>query len=169
MQALYTMLFKDYLDRGGTIPPQIDNFKPFTLGGLNLNMKDLFIERNELKEIGAETEALFYHLMNDTINEALIKYNNKIEMYIDKFNILMERTVEENGSSKNANYLNPINSNTNGDNAPKINDLSTSEYKATKTFGYFKSNPEILKEVLMLEDIYNDALAFMDRCFLGII
>ena len=96
-------------------------FPNFVFGeNLNISMLDLFLDKYDIREIGAETEELFLHYWREKTSELLIKYVPKIEMWLNNFNSLFEFKVEldledkENNStgSQNTYYLNPVNANT---------------------------------------------------------
>lgn len=87
---------------------------------IDLNVIDLFIEKFDIREIGAETEELFFHFWREKTNEILINYVPKIKMWIDNFNDLFKFTVKleivENQNFSNGSqdtyYYNPITANT---------------------------------------------------------
>ena len=99
----------------------MDKFPDFVFGeNLTLSMKDLFIKKYDIREIGAETEELFMHYWREHTQKLLIKYVPKIKMWIDNFKDLFKFTVKldldwdekySNGS-QNTYYLNPISANT---------------------------------------------------------
>ena len=99
----------------------MDKFPNFVFGeNLNLSMKQLFLDKYDIREIGAETEELFMHYWKEHTQRLLIKYVPKIKMWIDNFKDLFKFTVKldldwdekySNGS-QNTYYLNPITANT---------------------------------------------------------
>lgn len=133
MKALYTEVFSDFLARNESstewqaIITKFGKFPAFTLQSLNFSFYDLFKEKYDIREIGAETDALFYHHINDTLNETLIAYVPKIALYLANFSKLMDRkllleqhyvdtrvmdrTIEdtETGDESKSTYLNPVN------------------------------------------------------------
>lgn len=121
-------------------------FPNFKFGeNLDISMLDLFLQKYDIREIGAETEELFLHYWRDTTNELLIKYLPKIEMWLDNFNSLFEFKVEleledkENNStgSQNTYYLNPVNATT-GVQKTTIQNPTTGETTTTFTGGNLK-------------------------------
>ena len=56
----------------------------------NLNMLNLFIEKYDIREIGAETEELFLHFWKEKTNELIVKYKPKLDMWIAHFNDLFK-------------------------------------------------------------------------------
>ena len=99
MKALYTEVFSDFLERNEdstewqAIVTKFGKFPAFNLQSLNFNFYDLFKEKYDIREIGAETDALFYHHINDTLNETLIAYVPKIALYLANFSKLMDRKL----------------------------------------------------------------------------
>lgn len=95
----------------------MDKFPNFVFGeNLNLSMKQLFLDKYDIREIGAETEELFMHYWKEHTQRLLIKYVPKIKMWLDNFNDLFKFTVKldldwdekySNGS-QNTYYLNPV-------------------------------------------------------------
>lgn len=99
----------------------MNKFPNFVFGTeINLSMKDLFIKKYDIREIGAETEELFLHYWREKTNELLIKYVPKIKMWLDNFNDLFKFTVkltiedtqEFSNGTQNTYYLNPVSANT---------------------------------------------------------
>ena len=99
----------------------LDKFPDFVFGeDIELSFKELFIEKYDIREIGAETEELFMHYWREKTNEIIIKYVPKIQMWLDNFNDLFKFTVKleiDDTSSfaegtQNTYYLNPITKNT---------------------------------------------------------
>jgi len=99
----------------------MSKFPNFVFGtDINLSMKDLFIEKYDIREIGAETETLFLHYWREKTNELLIKYVPKIKMWLDNFNDLfkftvkldLEDTKKYSDGRQNTYYLNPISAST---------------------------------------------------------
>lgn len=164
MQAQVTKFYYQWLDDGGVVPPLITKFPALKLGNTIINMSDLFYVRNKYKEIGAETDELFAENFRNVVNEALILYYDKIENQINNMQKLMERTVKENFERNNELYLNPININ-----EPQLDSYTKDHGYNEKVYGFFKSNPEIMKSINELEIMYMSALEYMDKIFLGVL
>ena len=101
-----------------------------------LDFETLFMEKYDIREIGAETEELFIHFWKERANELLIKYKYKIDIWAENFdklfdfkitlNITKNKTIEKDGTNvlaqtgsegntrtlntetNNTYYLNPI-------------------------------------------------------------
>lgn len=56
-------------------------------------MKELFMDKYDIREIGAETEELFMHYWKEKTNSLLIEYTPKIQMWLDNFKDLFKFTV----------------------------------------------------------------------------
>ena len=132
MKALYTETFSDFLDRNEdsevwqAIIQKFAKFPAFNLQALNFDMYSLFRHKYDIREIGAETESLFTHFIEEKLNESLIEYAPKINLYISNFTKLMDRKLTlteshtdervldrtvadtEAGDETKSNYLNPI-------------------------------------------------------------
>lgn len=130
MESLYTETLEDLLENLGygtenenpfltSCLEKMDLFPSFVFGeDINLSMKDLFLEKYDIREIGAETETLFLHFWNERTNELLIEYVPKIDMWLNHFNDLFKFTVQlelsEESSKTNAvsgNYSDTANRN----------------------------------------------------------
>lgn len=210
MIALYTEVFKDYLEKHDveghffhdTIKPKFDKFPNYTLGDLDFSFYNMFIEKYDLYEIGCETEQLFEHYLNEKLNELIVEFIPKINTYIANFETLLSRKVRLdfennlvetpegkeifNRETKNDNYLNPIyplidgeqeNVLSNNDKSQSIDERTFDNRKTTsaatgyreQAYSYFKTNPDMLNEVMELKNIYNEAINKFERCFMVIV
>lgn len=169
-----TVTLEDYLSRGYTLPSNIDKFIKLNITGEEINIKDLFLKRNKYKDIGSEVEELFKHNLEVAIDEALVIFNPRLKLLQDNFSKLMERTVEEETNSEttsnrnNEMYYNPINTNSSKLTSKDTIDASGNYHEVkTKSFGFFKSNAEILKKAMEIDDVVSSILKYLDRCFIG--
>ena len=132
IDALYTETLEELLENKGygtasqdAVLTEILNlmakFPKFVFGtDIELNFTNLFIEKYDIREIGAETENLFLHFWRETTNRLIIKYVPKIKMWLDNFNDLFKFKVtldiEENqkfsNGSQDTYYLNPVSATT---------------------------------------------------------
>ncbi len=146
---------------------------------LNFSMINLFLDKFDIREIGAETEELFLHYWKETTNELLIKYVPKIQMWLKNFNDLFKFTVQltathtDNSSNDNLYYLNPVS--TTGTNL-KVQDKTTNTENRTITNTrdvlqsvWGKTRADIMEKILNLKDIYNDCLNEFETLFMGVI
>lgn len=173
--AHYTMTLQEYLDSGYTLPDNIKEFYELNYAGNKKTVEDLFLLRCKYKEIGCETQELFKHELEVVIDEALIKYNMKLKLYIDNYNTLMSRTVKETRSGYNSvdstseDYLNPANLN-----AEKLQGKVKSKGGNTyhedfeKGYSYLKSNPELLNTAMQIESFLLEILRYLDKAFIGL-
>lgn len=169
-----TVTLEDYLNRGYDIPINIEKFIKLNITGEEIDIKTLFIKRNLYKDIGSEVEELFKHNLEVAIDEALVIFNPRLKLLQDNFSKLMDRTVQEevNGETSadrnNEVYYNPINAN-----SSKLTNRDTSASSGsyheikTRSFGYFKSNGEVLKNAMDIDDTVSSILKYLDRCFIG--
>lgn len=181
MLAQYTETLSEYIDNGGELfEEKFALFPVIEIGDTEFNIKDLFIERYDLREIGAETEQLFAHYLNETLSDIIIEYVPKIEMFVANFNKLMDRKVTLSKSltrqtgelGDNKYYLNPVNADSTG----KLQNFDTYGSNVTEgvtetndvAYSWFKTNPEILKQVMELKNIYITALDSFEKLFLGV-
>ena len=131
MTELYTETLETFLKnkRFGTASQDVAltevlnlmaKFPKFVFGDLELSFTKLFIEKYDIREIGAETEELFLHFWRETTNRLLIKYVPKIQMWLDNFtelfkfkvNLTTEENVGYSNGTQDTYYLNPVTANT---------------------------------------------------------
>ena len=189
--ALYTETLSELLQNKGygtesqdsaltEILSLMDKFPTFEFGDdISLDMKDLFIDKYDIREIGSETEELFLHFWKETCNELIIKYVPKIDMWIKHFNELFIFTVQltashtESNSNDNLYYLNPVSST--GTNL-KVQDKSTNNESITYTHTrdvlqsvWGKTRAKLLEQIFELRDVYNECLKEFESLFMGVI
>lgn len=169
MITLFTETFNDFLARNENstewqkIVDKINMFPHFTLGELDFDMYTLIKEKFGIREIGDETESIFVFEFNEKLNELLIAYKPKIEMYIANFANVLERKLSLHSSGDTGNYLYPI--------ATQNGKLATNvDFKQDKETALFiiKSNAEILEQAMNLKNIYLDCLQGFEVCFMTI-
>lgn len=169
MQALYTETFETFLQRQGQSPQwqaieqKLAQFPAFTLGDLNLSMYDLIKEKYLIFEIGSETENIFFFEFRDKVNELLVKYVPKLNLYIENFGKMLERKINLAQDGDTTNYLYPI-STVGGKPATNVRFNGNKE----QALMIFKSNGELLAQAMDIQDIYLDCLAEFARCFMTI-
>lgn len=149
------------------IKAKFDKFPSFSLYELNLNMWDMFVEDNGIREIGAESEYLFKRYLNRLTDSLLIKYVPKISVFVDNFNEMFSRKIQLKDSGKNTYFLNPMQDN--DENKIVMQDVNKVESTREQALIMFKSNPELLKQILELEDVYNACLEEFSKLFMGIL
>lgn len=176
MIALYTETLSDFINN---IPPEnsewwgqildkfdrFPSFKIFTSTPQYIDLYDLFIEKYDIREIGAESEDLFYHFLTEKLNELYLKYASKIQLYIDNFNTLAERKQVLVRNDENTYYVNPVIPNDN----PVLN--STAKYKTDRDtlLPLFNvTNSDLLRQAMEIKDIYLDCLNEFEPCFMGV-
>ena len=83
--ALYTETLAQFLERNESSSPwqaiitRFAQMPTFNVGGeFDRTFYQLFVEKYDIREIGSETESMFYHFINETLSEILIKYRPKI-------------------------------------------------------------------------------------------
>ena len=170
--SLYTETLADFLERNESssqwqaIKNRLTNLLPvFNVGGVfDRNFYELFVEKYDIREIGAETESLFYHYLNETISEVIIKYRPKITQFVDNFNNLFKRSVSLEYHDDNKYYLNPANTQ-----ADKLNNRTKYDGSKDQSFAFLTSNARLMKEIMDLQDIYYAALEEFEKCFMGVL
>ena len=161
----------------------MDKFPAFVFGeDINFNLKTLFIQKYDIREIGSPTEELFMHFWREKTNELIMKYAPKMQKWLDNFDDLFEFTVKlerddtENISNNNQNtyYLNPITGTTTN---LKVQDVDKAENQRAVAFHserdvlqsvWGKTRADIMEKILNLKDIFNDCLAEYETIFMGV-
>ena len=159
-------------------------FPAFVFGeDIELEMEALFIQKYDIREIGAETEELFLHHWREKTNELLMKYAPKMKKWLDNFDDLFKFTVrlsrDDSEGIMNANentyYLNPTNQTT-----PhlKVQDVDKTENMKEREFHserdvlqsvWGKTRADIMEKILNLKDIFNDCLDEYETIFMAVI
>lgn len=149
---------------------------------INFSMKDLFMKKYDIREIGAETEELFLHFWREKTNELLMKYAPKMQKWLENFDDLFKFTVKleldtrENSSNNNQNtyYLNPANGTITN---LKVQDVDKSEGGNSRGLHterdvlqsvWGKTRADIMEKILNLKDIFNDCLQEFETIFMGV-
>lgn len=163
-----TITLKEYLDiKADLLPDIIKSFPVFKQGSVSLGFEDMFMKRNLWKEIGCETVEMFTYYLDKVLTECYTIYAPKMQTYIDNYKKLMKRKVKENYEDIDTDYVNPIT-------AQKTENLVTATVTKNKGYrqrmlSFRKDNTEMLKSVLSLKGVYEDALAYCDKLFLGVL
>lgn len=212
MNTLFTERFSEYLNRNGytdssgTFVPSVpedcrklfEHFPSIKIDEtLTISLYDMFIQDNAMKEIGAETEQMFTYYLRKTLDEALIIYVPKINLFIENYNNdLMSRKIKLLANSKNVYNLafgvNSTSSNTNSDymnpaieSAFKIQNKTETETTNSENrdqtgsventgdreqaYSWFKSNPQLLDEIMKIKHVYIEALRYFDKLFMYVL
>lgn len=162
----------------------MDKFPKFVFGeNIELSMTSLFLDKYDIREIGAETEQLFMHFWKERANELLIEYAPKIQMWLDHFNDLFKFTVtleiSENINSlnngDNTYYLNPVSSTgTNLKVQDKSQNSSTGAYMRTMERDVLqsvwgKTRAQLLSQIMELQSVYNYCIKDFATIFMGVL
>lgn len=169
--GIYTETLAQFLERNENSSPWQDiktrfGLMPvFNVGGLfDRNFYELFIEKYDIREIGAESESLFYHYLNETLSEVIIKYRPKIAQFVNNFNKLFDRSVTLEYSDDNKYYLNPVNTQ-----ADKMYNRTKYDGSKDQSFAFLTSNARLMQEIMSIKDIYYEALDEFEKCFMGVL
>ena len=185
------MYLKDYFLQGYELPANIDEFLTLNIAGKTYNVRKSFTLRFNLREIGSESQELFKHNLEVSIDEALAKYNPQLYLLQESYEKLLQRTETESTSrseNENANneatinqetqeYLNPANANatklqgrntaTNSGTGRNNVEKTVTETKQKATI-LAKSNAELLNLSYKVTDIFNKILDYLSKNFIGI-
>lgn len=180
----FTIYFSDYL-KDHEVPSVLDKMPEDSNGK---SFKQRFIDRNYYKEIGSETEELFTMHLAIRCDECIEDYLWKIQLFNDNYQKLMNRYIdvhnefdtqndgEDKSNSEVKNYLNPLDDQSDVLDSKGKQDNSYEYGKHTHrtedrqhAVSWARSNPEIMKASLELEDIYTKALESLDNLFMEIL
>ena len=159
-------------------------FPNFVFGeNIELSMLDLFLEKYDIREIGAETEQLFMHFWKERANELLIEYAPKIQMWLDHFNDLFKFTVKLEISESvgyrndrgNTYYLNPVSSISTDLKVQEKSDINDNGIK-NRTMNrdvlqsvWGKTRAQLLSQILELQSVYNYCIKDFATIFMGVL
>lgn len=206
---LFTETLQQFLDnRGGDFSApvnelfaQIPDFEYQTIGGktIKFSLKEMFIHDNRYKEIGAETEELFEYYLETRLDEVVVEYVPKIDLFLQQFGKRLfdrtadvqrtekitgslDRTRNTDGTNKDTGYVNPI---TKQSEKLTVNDVSDNEYSdneklndkrsedravtETRLSVFGKTNAQLLTEVMELKNIYLEALGRLNNLFMSVV
>lgn len=197
----FTETLEDYINNGGEVYQNLfSKFPKFNLfeDGTELDMFTLFRDKYDIREIGAESEELFGHFLREKIQELLIKYVPKINMFLDNFNELFKFSVKldldykesySNGG-QNTYYLNPANSNLGitkvvkedgsvefGASRMKVENVDNTDNAGKRERNisrdvlqsvWGKTRADILEKIMDLKSIYYDCLSEFETIFMGL-
>lgn len=172
MYGLYTITYEEWCNNHVDIETEVQArfdqlFPSFVIEDEQISMYSMFKSRNLFKDIGCETDEMFEHELKRKLVEVAVEYNKKLTMYLANFDKLFERVLTLEYSSDNKYYLNPVLPVT-GDGG-KLQDQTKNDGKHQQAFGYFKSNPDIMKAILDIKDIYTQALKEFDILFMVVL
>ena len=152
MEALFTETLEDLLKNQGygtasqtqsltEILSLMEKFPDFDFRNDDLNvsfsMKNLFIDKYDIREIGAETEALFMHFWKERTQQLVIEYTPKISMWLNHFNDLFKFTVQLTETEE----INKDTSNTRTDNLEENYSESSSKTLSSSLDKKYYLNP----------------------------
>lgn len=167
---LFTETLQQFLDnRGGDFSASVNQLfaqiPDFEYTGsdekhIKFSLKEMFIHDNRYKEIGAETEELFEYYLETRLDEVIVEYVPKIDIFLQQFGQkLLERTVDTkrtetvegslnrtrdtSGTNKDTSYVNPI---TKQSEKLTVNDVSDSEYKDNETMNDIRNDSRTVNE-----------------------
>lgn len=161
----------------------MDKFPDFVFNDdIEISMKNLFLQKYDIREICCEDTELFLHFWKERTNELLIRYVPKIQMWLDNFNDLFKFTVRltisdsntTTDNTQNTYYLNPVN---NSAQNLKVQDVDKSDNEGTSVRTiqrdalqsvWGKTRAALMKQILELKDIYYDCLLAYENIFLGV-
>lgn len=158
-------------------------FPDFEFDDFMLSMETMFVQKYDIRKIGASTIELFLHFWREKSNELVVKYAPKMQKWLDNFNDLFKFTVqltnsETEGITKNGTnkyYLNPATTTTEN---LKVQDVDTNNGTVSRTKSgsrdvlqsvWGKTRADIMEKILDLKDIFNDCLEEYQTIFLGVL
>lgn len=170
MFGLFTESFEEFIERNADymeeVKAKFDNaFPKFSLYNLQYSMYDMFIERNKYKDIGSETEEIFKYQLERKIKEISMIFTPKITVFLENFPTLFERKMTLTSNNNYEYYINPVVSSGN----IKLQDKNTTQSETEVAYLTAKSNPQLLKEVMRVENMYYDCLQEFDVLFMGVL
>lgn len=165
MIAQYTELYETYKENGNPEYTELwEMFPTFDLDGVEIDMYDMFFDKYRFREIGAESEELFSIFYKNKLEQMLVKYTPKINVFLNNWENLMNRKIQLSSNGSNTYYLNPMTSTSEN---LKVDDKSSYENTTERPLSMFgKTNAEVLEQVLKIKDIYNDCLEEFGTLFM---
>lgn len=158
-------------------------FPDFEFDDFSLSMETMFVQKYDIRKIGAPTLELFLHFWKEKSNELVVKYAPKMKKWLENFNDLFKFTVqltnsESEGISRNGTnkyYLNPASGNTENlkvqdvdNNVSQVNRNKSGTRDVLQSV-WGKTRADIMEKILNLKDIFNDCLEEYQTIFLGVL
>ena len=158
-------------------------FPDFEFDDFTISMETIFVQKYDIRKIGAPTLELFLHFWREKSNELVVKYAPKMQKWLENFNDLFKFTVqltnsESEGISRtgtNKYYLNPATTTTEN---LKVQDVDTNNGTGSRNVTetrdvlqsvWGKTRADIMEKILNLKDIFNDCLQEFETIFLGVL
>lgn len=169
MYGLYTITYKEWCEKHAEVETSVETtfntyFPTFTIGDEQISMYSLFKTRNLYKDIGCETDEMFEHELKRKVTEVAVEFNKRLNIYLSNFDKLFDRVLTLSYNSSNEYYLNPV-----LDGGGKLQDQTKNSGEHDQAFGYFKSNPDIMKAILDIKEIYISVLKEFDILFMVVL
>lgn len=171
MIAQYTKLFSEWIKEHNTqwvefstlVNLFIPKFEADMIDNDGIDLTTMIELKYKNREIGQETDDLFYDSLKYAFNKVILKYSNKVILYKENFRKLLERKVSLDDDGEELNYLQPI-----SNASEKLDSKFSYKSKKEQAFGYFQSNPDIMQKALEIKDLYNEMVNEFEFCFLGV-
>lgn len=180
MKALYTETFKEFLENNASndellaLIYKIENNFPgfvFTLKGDDdetivslVSFFDILKSKFEFREIGYETEDLFFASLNRKADEVIIKYKDKVKMVSDKFPDLLSHKMAMNEEENYYEYMNPSVASTANLN---VNSAFKRVRDHQRIIGIATDDVDLLVKFQEIKSIYYEAVEKFEPCFMG--
>lgn len=176
MKALYTETFKEFLENNASNPELLaliykieNNFPGFIFNLIDENETtisffNILKSKFEFREIGYETEDLFFASLNRKTDEVIIKYKEKVEMVINKFPALLSHKMDMNEVENYYEYMNPSVASTANLN---VNSAFKRERDHQRIIGIATDEVDLLVKFQEIKSIYYEAVEKFEPCFMG--
>lgn len=179
MKSNYTQRFYEFLGEYATTSQWlsiINLFKAFpdvqiqytgerpTDAPINFRFYDMFVSKYQLREIGAEDANIFYAYMTKKLQELIVEYTPKINLYFEKYGNIADRTYQTDESFDTDTYLYPLSATAAQQLASKVRNSGG----RTISLPVSGNNAEVLAAAMEIKNIYLSALEAFEPLFMGI-
>lgn len=173
MIALYTETFKEFIDNNAEnadwvalVEKMNTSFPPYvkSYDSGEISFYDILLNKFKFREIGRETEELFFNSFSKKFDEVLIKYENKISCFFDNRDELAESKISMSDDEKNLDYNNPSTAVVENLNVQYV---TKRERTYNRILAPMTSRPDLIKKIQELESIYYIAVNEFESCFMG--
>ena len=177
MKALYTETFQEFLehnendvDLNALIFKLENNFPKITMQTDSetetaFSLFDIIRTKYNFREIGSETEGMFFNSLRRKVDEVIITYRTKVTVILSKFPQLLNRKVELNETENYFEYLNPSVANPANLN---VNNSFKRERAHDRITGVITNDVVLLEQFQNLKSIYYEVVEQFEPCFMGI-
>lgn len=162
----YTMFYRDFVEDYG-VPQSLSLIPDITIGETTFSFAELFYQRFQWREIGAETPEYWRSICDRYMTEAAIIFSEKINGWQAALGDLWKREVVHEEATTDNFYYNPTVAANNQHKEPILQSTNEHVYPHHIVFNT-GSTADLVNNALELRNIYYDCLTYCDKLFMSL-